>query len=216
MHIGFLIYPYFTQIDVTGPAQVLSALRNAKIHMLWKTTDPVETDAGFSINPTTSFDRSPQLDVICIPGGPGQQAIMDDEAVLAFVKQQGAAAKYITSVCSGSLVLAKVGLLTGYRAGCHWSRIDELSEYGAIPVKQRVVHDRNRYTGGGATAGIDFGLTLLAEIAGEKFAKLVQLGLEYDPEPPFDCGSPERAGPELEKRVRQIFEQRRAEMMENV
>ena len=205
MHIGFLIYPHFTQLDATGPAQVLCQLPGATIHMLWKSLDPVPTDAGFSIMPTTALGEALQLDVICVPGGPGQKAVMDDEEILEFLRVQGESARYVTSVCSGSLLLGKAGLLEGYASGCHWAWREALAQFGATPVSQRVVRDRNRFSGGGVTAGIDFGLTLAAEIAGDRVARMIQLGLEYDPAPPFDSGSPERAGPELEAHVRGVL-----------
>ncbi|MBC2777280.1 DJ-1/PfpI family protein [Parasphingopyxis marina] len=202
IHIGFLIYPQVTQLDATGPAQVLSLVPGAIIHFIWKTTDPVPTDAGFAILPTDDFDSCPDLDVICIPGGLGQGAIMDDQDVLAFVRRQGEQARYVTSVCSGSLLLGAAGLLTNYKAACHWLLRDRLPDFGAEPVAERVVRDRNRISGGGVTAGIDFGLTLAEELAGEQAAKIAQLFLEYDPCPPFDAGTPEKAGPELEATVR--------------
>lgn len=205
IHIGFLLYPGVTQLDATGPAQVLSLLTGAKIHMIWKEKGPIETDAQFSINATTSFDECPNLNVICIPGGAGQMAIMMDPKVLAFVKRQGEQADYLTSVCSGSLLLAAAGLLDGYKAGCHWAFRDMLKNFGAEPVAERVVRDRNRFTGGGVTAGIDFGLTLAAEIEGVQKAKEIQLFIEYDPKPPFDAGTPEKAGPEIESIVREKF-----------
>lgn len=204
--IGFLVYPKVTALDFVGPAQVLSQMPDTQIHIVWKTMAPIETDAGFSVNPTTVLGDAPDLDVICIPGGPGQVDIMGDEEILAFVRAQGEQAKYVTSVCSGSLLLAQAGLMNGYKAGCHWAWRDVLEGFGAIPVAERVVKDRNRMTGGGVTAGIDFGLTLAAEISGEEMAKTIQLILEYDPAPPFDCGSPEKAGPDLERKVRGFFD----------
>ncbi len=195
--IGFLIYPKMTVLDFVGPAQVLSQIPDVHIHTIWKTEDPVMTDAQFSVNPSTTFKEAPDLDIICIPGGPGQGAIMDDEEVLNFVARQGAQAKYVTSVCTGSLLLAKAGLLDGYKAGCHWNWRDQLKDYGVEPVAERVVTDRNRITGGGVTAGIDFGLTLAAELVGVDMAKALQLALEYNPTPPFDTGTPEKAGEEL-------------------
>ncbi|SJZ74509.1 cyclohexyl-isocyanide hydratase [Enhydrobacter aerosaccus] len=201
-HIGILIFPDITQLDAMGPAQVLSRAPGAKIHLVWKTREPVPTDAGFPLLPTTTFADCPQLDVICVPGGFGQVALMNDEETLAFLRRQAQGARYVTSVCTGSLVLAAAGLLKGYRSACHWASRDLLSAFGAIPVAERVVHDRNRLSGGGVTAGIDFGLTLLAEIAGEDVARAVQLGLEYDPQPPFNAGSPDKAGPALTQRVR--------------
>ena len=206
MHIGILIFPAVTQLDATGPAQVLARTPGATLHMIWKTRDPVKTDAGFSIVPTTTFADCPQLDVICIPGGAGQIDLMNDAETLAFVAAQGAKARYITSVCTGSLVLGAAGLLNGYKSACHWASRDLLTAFGAIPVAERVVRDRNRFSGGGVTAGIDFGLTLLAELAGDEVAQSVQLGLEYDPQPPFQAGSPEKAGPERTARVRAQME----------
>jgi cyclohexyl-isocyanide hydratase len=206
MHIGILIFPAVTQLDATGPAQVLARTPGATLHMVWKTRDPVKTDAGFSIVPTTTFADCPQLDVICIPGGAGQIDLMNDAETLAFVAAQGAKARYVTSVCTGSLVLGAAGLLNGYKSACHWASRDLLTAFGAIPVAERVVRDRNRLSGGGVTAGIDFGLTLLAELAGDEVAQSVQLGLEYDPQPPFQSGSPEKAGPERTARVRAQME----------
>ena len=206
MHIGILIFPAVTQLDATGPAQVLARTPGATLHMIWKTRDPVKTDAGFSIVPTTTFAECPQLDVICIPGGAGQIDLMNDAETLAFVAAQGAKARYVTSVCTGSLVLGAAGLLNGYKSACHWASRDLLAAFGAIPVAERVVRDRNRFSGGGVTAGIDFGLTLLAELAGDEVSQSVQLGLEYDPQPPFQSGSPEKAGPERTARVRAQME----------
>ncbi len=203
IQIGILLYPNVTQLDATGPAQVLARVPGATLHMIWKTRDPVPTDAGFSIVPTTTFADCPKLDVICVPGGGGQVALMTDEETLDFLRKQAATARYVTSVCTGSLVLGAAGLLKGYKSACHWAWRDMLPAFGAIPVAERVVRDRNRISGGGVTAGIDFGLTVAAELAGEEVAKSIQLVLEYDPQPPFDSGSPEKAGPERVKRIRE-------------
>jgi len=203
LNIGILLYPNVTQLDATGPAQVLCRVPGAKLHMIWKTCDPVPTDAGFSIVPTTSFADCPQLDVICVPGGGGQVELMTDPETLDFLRKQAAGARYVTSVCTGSLVLGAAGLLKGYRSACHWAWLDMLKDFGAIPVAERVVRDRNRISGGGVTAGIDFGLTVAAELAGEEVAKSIQLVLEYDPQPPFDSGSPDKAGAERVKRIRE-------------
>ena len=203
VHIGILLYPNVTQLDATGPAQVLSRVPGAKMHMIWKTLDPVPTDAGFSIVPTTTFADCPKLDVICVPGGGGQVALMTDPETLDFLRAQAATARYVTSVCTGSLVLGAAGLLKGYKSACHWAWRDMLPAFGAIPVAERVVRDRNRISGGGVTAGIDFGLTVAAELAGDEVAKSIQLVLEYDPQPPFDSGSPEKAGVERVKRIRE-------------
>ena len=203
VQIGILLYPNVTQLDATGPAQVLSRVPGAKMHMIWKTLDPVPTDAGFSIVPTTTFADCPRLDVICVPGGGGQVALMTDDETLDFLRKQAATARYVTSVCTGSLVLGAAGLLKGYKSACHWAWRDMLPAFGAIPVAERVVRDRNRISGGGVTAGIDFGLTVAAELAGEEVAKSIQLVLEYDPQPPFDSGSPEKAGVERVARIRE-------------
>ena len=200
--IGILIYPNVTQLDATGPAQVLARVPGATLHMIWKTRDPIPTDAGFSIVPNTTFADCPKLDVICVPGGGGQVALMTDPETLDFLRKQAATARYVTSVCTGSLVLGAAGLLKGYRSACHWAWRGMLTDFGAIPVAERVVRDRNRISGGGVTAGIDFGLTVAAELAGEEVAKSIQLVLEYDPQPPFESGSPEKAGPERVKRIR--------------
>ena len=195
-HVGFLLYPHLTQLDLTGPAQFLSRAPGAKAHYIWKTVGPVPSDAGLSLMSTTTFKDCPQLDLICVPGGAGQVALMTDEETLDFLRKQAEKAKYVTSVCTGSLVLGAAGLLKGYKSACHWMWRDYLTAFGATPVNARVVKDRNRISGGGVTAGIDFALTVLAEVWGEDVAKQMQLGFEYNPQPPFDCGSPERAGPE--------------------
>ena len=197
IHVAFLLFPNVTQLDLTGPAQVLSRLGNARIDLVWKTLDPMPTDAGFAIVPTATFADVPRPDILCVPGGFGVNAVIADEAAMAWVVAAGRTATWVTSVCTGSLILGAAGLLEGYRAGCHWGQRDMLPLFGAIPMSDRVVVDRNRMTGGGVTAGIDFALTLTAMIRGEAHAKAVQLSLEYDPQPPFDSGSPERAGDDL-------------------
>lgn len=201
LQIGFLIYPGVTQLDVVGASEVLSYLPGAKAQMVWKDLDPVKTDAGFIMTANVSFETCPDLDVICVPGGIGQPAIMSDGEVLAFVKRQGEQARYVTSVCTGSLLLGAAGLLEGYRAACHWAFLDRLEAYGAIPSTERVVVDRNRYSGGGVTSGIDFGLTFAAAVAGEEVAKMIQLTIEYNPAPPFEAGNPACAEPALVEKV---------------
>lgn len=202
---GFYLYPGVTALDFVAPAQVISQVPGAEVLYFSATMEPIPTDAGLAVQPTHTFDTCPDLDVLCVPGGPGQRAVMDDEAVLGFLHEKGKKAQFVTSVCTGSLLLAKAGLLDGYRAGCHWAWKDLLKEFGATPVDERVVTDRNRLTGGGVTAGIDFGLTLVAKVAGEQVAKAIQLGLEYDPEPPFDSGSPRSADPVLVQKVKETF-----------
>jgi cyclohexyl-isocyanide hydratase len=204
--VAFLIYPGVTQLDFTGPAQVLSRLGNARVDYVWKNMDPVPTDAGFSILPTAAFADLRSADIVCVPGGLACVEMMEDGDVLAWVRGVGESAAWVTSVCTGSLILGAAGLLTGYRAACHWAWRDHLSLFGAEPVPERVVFDRNRVTGGGVTAGIDFALALTAAIRGEAHARIVQLALEYDPAPPFDSGSPERAGEALLAAYRQRME----------
>lgn len=207
MNIGFVIYPNVTALDFTGPAQVFSQLAHCDIHFISKNNDTVQTDAGFSLNPTTSIQDCPQMDLLCIPGGLGQKVVAEDPLFMSFIQHQAKGAKYLTSVCSGSLILAKAGLLKGVKATSHWAALGLLTQFGAIAVDQRVVIDGNRITGGGVTAGIDFGLTVVAKLFGENVAKSIQLGLEYDPAPPFDCGSPNKAPKELTQKIRQRFSQ---------
>ena len=193
--VAFLLFPNLTQLDLTGPAQVLSRLGNARIELVAKAREPVPSDAGFALMPTATFADLDAADVLCVPGGAGTSDAIEDHATLEWVRDAAARADWVTSVCTGALVLGAAGLLQGYRATTHWASHHLLAAFGAIPVAERVVFDRNRVTGGGVTAGIDFALALTAAIRGEEHARLVQLGLEYDPAPPFDAGSPERAGP---------------------
>ena len=193
IHIAFLLFPNVTQLDLTGPAQVLSRLGDAKIDLVAKTRDPVPTDAGFDLLPHATFADVPRADILCVPGGFGTVAAMEDAETLDWVRRVGTDATWVTSVCTGSLVLAAAGLLTGYRAACHWASRHQLAWFGAEPVAERTVFDRDRVTGGGVTAGIDFALALTAAIRGEDHAKFVQLSIEYDPAPPFDSGTPEKA-----------------------
>ena len=206
LHIAFLLFPQVTQLDLTGPAQVLSRLGNAKLDLVAKTRDPVPTDAQFALLPTATFEEVARTDILCVPGGFGTVAAMQDEETLAWVRRMGEGAQWVTSVCTGSLILAAAGLLKGYRATSHWASRDQLAWFGAEPMAERVVFDRNRVTGGGVTAGIDFALALTAAVRGEAHAKFVQLSLEYDPAPPFDSGSPERAGPEAVAQYRAMVE----------
>ena len=200
-HFGFILFPNVTQLDLTGPAEVFGLAPNARVHMIWKSLEPVATSAGWKILPTTTFRDCPKLDVVCVPGGNGQSEIMDDTSVLDFLRAQAEHARYVTSVCTGSLVLGAAGLLRGYRAACHWMSRDQLALLGAVPDASRVVKDRNRITGGGVTAGIDFGLSVIAAIYGEETAKAIQLRIEYNPHPPFRAGSPADAGSELVSKV---------------
>jgi cyclohexyl-isocyanide hydratase len=193
IRVAFLLFPGVTQLDLTGPAQVLSRMRGARIDLVAAMRDPVMTDAGFAILPTATFADVLHADILCVPGGFGTGDAMADPATRDWVARVGAGADWVTSVCTGSLILGAAGLLDGYRATTHWASLAYLALWGATPVAERVVFDRNRVTGGGVTAGIDFALALIARIQGEDHARFVQLSIEYDPAPPFDSGSPARA-----------------------
>ena len=212
--IGMLIFPRLTQLDMTGPYEVLARLPDTTVDLVARTMDPVTTDRGMQIMPTVTYETCPPLDIIMVPGGPGQQDLMEDEAALSFLRKHAAQAKYVTSVCTGSLVLAAAGLLKGKRATSHWAAVEHLPLLGAIPVREQVVVDGNVVTGAGVTSGIDFALRLAAILEGEKVAREIQLQIEYEPEPPFDSGSPERASPEtlatVKARLAKLGEERRA------
>lgn len=209
--IGFLIFPRITQLDMTGPHEVFARMPGSEIHLVWKTLEPIVAQGGMGLVPTTTLDTCPQLDLICVPGGPGMNPLLNDEPVLDFVRRQASAARYVTAVCTGALVLGAAGLLRGRRATTHWTAHEMLAAFGAIPVKERIVIDGNLITGGGVTAGIDFALKVAAELLGEDAAKTIQLNIEYDPKPPFDAGSPERAGEAIVTRQRQAATKAQAE-----
>jgi cyclohexyl-isocyanide hydratase len=203
--IGLVIYPDMTQLDITGPHQVFASMPNTQVLLLWKTLQPVVSNGGLTIVPTTTFDECPQLDVLCVPGGVfGAVEMMQDTQMLAFLLKQAQTAKYVTAVCTGSLILASAGLLKGYRAACHWAFREHLTLMGIEVSNERVVVDRNRITGGGVTAGIDFALTIAAMLCGEDTAKFIELMLEYNPAPPFGVGSPEKAGSRLVQAVLKV------------
>lgn len=195
LQIGFLIYPGVVQLDVMAAYQVLAFPPNTQMHLLWKNLTPITSNEGLTIVPTTTLENCSKLDVICVPGGGfGQVEVMKDAEILIFLQQQAATAQYVTSVCTGSIILAAAGLLQGYKATCHWAFRDQLAMLGVEVVPQRVVIDGNRITGAGVTSGIDFGLTLVSLLCGEDVAKMTQLMLEYNPEPPFNAGTREMAG----------------------
>ncbi len=205
--VAMLVYPDMTALDLVGPHQILASLMNVQVHLVWKTRNIVTSDAGLPIQPTTTLGKCPDdLTVLFVPGGAeGTLAVMNDDAVLDFLARKGRRARYITSVCTGSLVLGAAGLLRGYRATSHWSFRDMLSEFGATPVAERVVEDRNRITGAGVTAGLDFGLRLAALLRNEKMARAMQLSLEYDPQPPFHAGTPATAGADVVTMERAMY-----------
>lgn len=193
LRIGFLLFPGVQQLDLTGPYDVLASVPGAEVRLVWKSLAPVRTSSAMLLTPDTTFDDCPPLDVLCIPGGSGVSALMQDAQTLAFVRAQARFARYVTSVCTGALVLGAAGLLQGRRATTHWALHELLAPLGATPVRERVVRDGNLITGGGITAGIDFALTLVAEMLGETVAQTVQLELEYAPAPPFNAGDPASA-----------------------
>ena len=205
--IGFLIYPGVIQLDVMGAYQVLAFPQNTQMHLIWKTLSSIVSNEGLILVPTATFTNCPRLDVICVPGGGvGQVDVMKDSEILNFLKQQSSTAQYVTSVCTGSMILAAAGLLQGYKATCHWAFREQLAMLGVDVVDQRVVIDRNRVTGAGVTSGIDFGLTLLSLLYGEQVAKMTQLMMEYDPAPPFNAGAPDAAGEAVVQSLIQVGE----------
>ncbi|WP_431854718.1 DJ-1/PfpI family protein [Azospirillum sp.] len=191
---GLLLFPGLTQLDLTGPYEVLARVPGAKVHLIWKTLDPVAADTGMRILPTTTFADCPDLDLLLVPGGVGVNEQMGDAETLAFLRERARRTRHLASVCTGALVLGAAGLLKGRRAGTHWASRGFLEPFGAIPVAERVVIDGALFTGGGVTAGIDIALRIVGSLLGDPVAKGIQLSIEYDPHPPYDAGSPERAG----------------------
>ena len=205
--IAFLIYPEFTALDMVGPYHMLTSLMGATTHVVARTRDLVKSDNGLIFQPTKTIDDCPaDLDIICVPGGSsGTLAAMEDDATIAFLRDRGLRARFVTSVCTGSLLLGAAGLLTGYKATSHWAAKSLLPIFGAVPTDGRVVQDRNRITGGGVTAGIDFGLSLVGQLRDREYAEVVQLLAEYAPEPPYDAGTPQRASNRIHEMVDGMF-----------
>ena len=195
LRFGILVFPNVQQLDLTGPYEVLASAQGAEVELVWKDLNPVMSSTRLPLSPTATFDDCPPLDVLCIPGGGGINALLEDQVVLDFVRERAAQARYVTSVCSGALVLGAAGLLKGKRATTHWYAHDFLAEFGAIPVEARIVEDGKLITAGGVTSGIDFGLALVARVFGQAEAETVQLSLEYAPAPPFRAGTPAEAPP---------------------
>ncbi|HST43953.1 MAG TPA: DJ-1/PfpI family protein [Luteimonas sp.] len=206
LRIGMLVFPEITSLDVLAPFEILSRASNCKVQLVWKTTSAVTGDTGLQLIPDVSFADAPQFDVLMVPGGPGQIVLMEDAEVLAFLRKQAPGAKYITSVCTGSLLLAAAGLMRGYKASTHWLSFDQLAQFGVVPVDERVVIDRNRISGGGVTSGLDFAFSVLAVLRGEHEARKIQLFMEYDPRPPFESGHPRVASAALVEEVRTMAE----------
>lgn len=211
IEIGFLVFPRVQQLDLTGPYEVLAMVPGSRVHLVAKSLSPLPSATELVVTPTLDFAACPALDVICVPGGAGVNPLMEDAETLGFLRRQAARARYVTSVCTGALVLGAAGLLRGKRATTHWAAHDLLAAFGAIPTEGRVVRDGNLLTGGGVTAGIDFGLTLAAELTDAATAQAIQLHLEYAPAPPFDAGRPETAGPDILAAARQRLATTRSE-----
>lgn len=202
---GFVIFPELTQLDFTGPFEVLSRLAtpaslespssfpDARTHVVARTLDPVVSDRGLAILPTATFETCPPLDLVCAPGGGGVADAIGDGETVPFLRRQGAQAAYVTAVCTGAFLLGAAGLLRSRRATTHWAAVDLLPLVGARLGQGRVVRDGNVITSGGVTAGIDFAFGVVAELAGADVAQAIQLGIEYDPAPPFDAGHPSKA-----------------------
>ena len=199
--IGILIFPGVTQLDFTGPAEVLARMPDAKISLVWKTLGPVTSQFGLKYYPDAKLSDNALYDLILVPGGFECARLMIDPEILTWLQEQAESAEYITSVCTGSLVLAAAGLLNGYDAGCHWAWAKHLKKFGANPTRERVVVDRNRITAGGVTSGIDFGLEIVERRYGRDLAEQIILGIEYDPQP-ISGGVPETARPETVDRAK--------------
>lgn len=192
--IGMVLFEGMTQLDLTGPFEIFSRFPDTQIHLISKSLDPVRSDRGLTISPDVTFEKCPEsLDVLFVPGGPGVSSVLDDPEYLNFIRSRDKHSKYITSVCTGSIILAACGLLQGFKATTHWLSMDLLSKFNVETKNERVVIDRNRITGGGVTSGIDFALIIASLLFGEAYAKEIQLMIEYNPNPPFHCGHPDVA-----------------------
>ena len=216
-NVGFVIFPELTQLDFSGPQQVLARLPQSAMHIVAKSVAPVPSDSGLSLVPTHTFENCPRLDLICIPGGiTGVVRAMGDQETIEFVQRQSRTAKYVTSVCTGAFILGAAGLLKGRRATTHWAFTELLPLVGATHEKRRVVKDGNLITAGGVTSGIDFGLRVVADIAGEAVSQGIQLSLEYDPHPPFASGHPDRAPDAVKATLFSRYEQARTAFRDGI
>jgi cyclohexyl-isocyanide hydratase len=211
VEIGLLVFPAVQQLDLTGPYEVFASWPEARVRLVGKDRAPVVSATGLRLIPDETYDSCPRLDVLCIPGGVGIDPLLGDAITLGFIRRQAATARFVTSVCTGALALGAAGLLRGRRATTHWASQDLLAAFGAIPTSGRVVRDGALMTGGGVTAGIDFALALVAELAGPAVAQAIQLGLEYAPAPPFDAGSPDTAPAEIVAALRRRGARARAD-----
>jgi cyclohexyl-isocyanide hydratase len=197
VRFGILVFPNVQQLDLTGPYEIFASAKDAEAHLVWKDCQPLKSSTGLALTPTTTFDECPPLDVLCVPGGGGVNQLMEDAVVLGFLRRRATEVRYLTSVCTGALVLGAAGLLEGRKATTHWGAHDLLERFGAIPTEGRIVQDGNVITAGGVTSGIDFGLAVIAALFGRDEAETVQLHMEYAPAPPFHSGTPQEARPEI-------------------
>lgn len=211
LHFGILAFPQLQLLDLVGPYEVFSAVPGARVDLIWKDLKPVPSSAGLPVTPTTTLATCPPLSVLCVPGGSGINPLLEDADILGFIRDQAARARFVTSVCSGSLVLGAAGLLKGREATSYWNVHDLLARFGAVPKQGRVVRDGDIITAGGVTSGIDFGLAIVAELCGEAEAQTIQLLLEYAPQPPFDSGTPATAKPDILATARQRVAKSRAD-----
>jgi cyclohexyl-isocyanide hydratase len=214
MNIGMLVFPDITATDYVAPADLLVRIPGANLQLVWKHTATMETELGWKFNATTSFAECPPLDVLVVPGGPGVGKLLQDQEVIDFLAKQGATAEWIVGICTGPLLLGVAGLLTGYEATCHWASHELLDLVGAKRKNERVVVDRNRITGAGVTSGIDCALRAISLLADDDTSRSIQLFAEYDPQPPFDAGTPEKAPAHIVQAMREkigpVVEGRRA------
>ncbi|WMW57107.1 DJ-1/PfpI family protein [Agrobacterium pusense] len=211
VRFGILCFPGVQQLDLTGPYEVFASARDTQVDLVWKTTEPIRASTGLWLTPDRAFEEAPAYDVICVPGGGGVNPLLTDKETLDFLRSQAATARFVTSVCTGSLVLGQAGLLAGKRAATHWNAMDFLQRFGANAVNERVVRDGSLITAGGVTSGIDFGLAVIAELMGQDEAEIIQLSLEYAPAPPFNAGLPGQARKEIVAAARQRMARSREE-----
>lgn len=214
--IGLLLFPQMTVQDLIGPYEVFSHMPDTQVDVIWHTLAPVRTEHGLLLTPTATFEAIDTLDVLCVPGGDGVTPLLEHAPTIDFIRRVAGTASYVTSVCTGALLLGAAGLLKGRQATTHWTSMAMLEAFGATPVNERVVQDGNVITGGGVTAGIDFGLYMAARMVGPDIAQAIQLALEYNPAPPFDAGHPSRARAEVVKLVEMVAAQPQARRWEIV
>ncbi len=214
--VGMVLFPGFTLLDLAGPYDVFSRMPGARVSLVAATLESIHAEKGVALSPDIVFEDAPNLDLLFVPGGPGQQLVMEDARVLAFLRERVQTVRLLASVCTGALILGAAGLLQGYRATTHWRYLELLRLLGAEPIAERVVVDGNRITGAGVSAGIDLALRIASIFYDERVAKSIALGIEYDPQPPFWGGSPKSADPDILARLSasldEVYEKRRAQI----